>query len=40
MSGYADNPQQLPDEASPKIHRLQKPFTLEALAATVRRVLE
>ena len=40
MSGYRDAPQPPSDERCSRIQHLQKPFTLEALAATVRRVLD
>ena len=39
MSGYTDTPQP-PEQKYPEIKRLQKPFTLEALATTVRQVLD
>ncbi len=40
ISGYTGNPQPPSDESRPGIQHLQKPFTLEALAATVRQVLD
>jgi len=40
MSGYNDTPQPPSNERCPTIQHLQKPFTLETLAATVRRVLD
>ena len=40
MSGYNDAPEQPHDDERHSIHRLQKPFTLESLAAMVRQVLD
>ena len=40
ISGYTDTPPPPSDEGCPGIQHLQKPFTLEALAATVRQVLD
>jgi len=40
MSGYDDTPQQPSDHEYPDLPNLQKPFTLEALDAFVRRALD